>query len=655
MTPEQQKALAVARARRRREEAAQFANTPESRESDQSKALRSELSDMTQNPDAARYEIPYGFAQNWTDAATGGLAGKASAAATAAIRAPFTDKTFSEEYEALNKSIKGARERYQQENPRSSMASAIGGGVIGGGQLMGAAGNLASRAAPGLASRLNQGIVGRTITDTLGGAGFGALSGYGYDEGVGEGALIGGALGAVTRPLLAAGGSVVNSVGGLMGLGNQGRAQTAIADAVARSGRSAQDITDDLARAAQAGQPEYMVADAMGNAGQRMLTGVARSPGDMRQTIAETLQARQAGQGERLVNAVAEGFDAPQTAAQARTAMTGARTAAANANYGAARQAAGTVDPTAAIQAADNFLGTAGSISRTNIADDTVEGAVRRARSFLTDGQNIVNDFDTAFRAKVEIDSMIENARPTVQRELIPIRNALDDALASSSDLYSGARDTFRQQSQAINAIDEGTAAASARTRAADNIPQFQGMTPEQQGAFRIGYADPIIARLEAASASPTTNKARQLLTTKTAQEFPAFAAPGQANQLGERIAREQTMFETANAALGGSRTADNLSDIADVGGFDPTMIGALASGNIKAAALQALTRSANALSGRNTQTRDLIAQALMETAPTRANAQLLQAVQRGENLSRMQQQLIRALITGGTSNAIAN
>lgn len=655
MTPEQQKALALARARRRRQDAAQAANTPEGAESQQSKDIRSELSSMTQNPETTRYDIPYGAGMNWTDAATGGLASKGASALNAAIRAPFTDKTFGQEYDEILGSVKDARERYQRENPRSAVASAIGGGVIGGGKLMGAASNLASRALPNVANRLNQGIVGRTLTDILGGAGFGAVSGYGYDDGVLKGAAIGGGLGAVTRPLLAAVGSLSNSIGGLMGLGNQGRAQTAIADAVSRSGRSAQDISDELARAAAAGQPEYMVADAMGNAGQRMLTGVARSPGDMRQTIAETLQARQAGQADRLVNAVSEGFNAPQTAAQARDAMTASRTATANANYGAARRAAGTVDPTGAIQAADNFLGTAGSISRTNIADDTVEGAVRRARSFLTDGQNIVNDFDTAFRAKVELDSMIENARPTVQRELIPIRNALDDALALASDLYAGARDTFRQQSQAINAIDQGTAASSSRVRAGDSIPEFQAMNAEQQAAFRTGYADPIIGRLEAASTSPTTNKARQLLTTKTAQEFPAFAAPGQGPQLGERIAREQTMFETANAALGGSRTADNLSDIADVGGFDPTMIGALASGNIKSAALQALTRSANALSGRNTQTRDLIAQALMETAPTRANAQLLQAVQRGENLSRIQQQLIRALITGGTSNAIAN
>lgn len=652
MTPEQQKALAVARARRRRQEAAQAANTPESQ---QSLDARAELSSMTQNPKTTQREIPYGFAQNWTDAATGGLAGKASSALTAAIRAPFTDKSFGEEYEDILGSVKAAREKYQNESPGASMASSIGGGVIGGGQLMSAAGNLASRALPNVANRLNQGIVGRTATDIIGGAGFGALSGYGYDDGALQGAMVGGALGAVTRPVMAAGGAVINSVGGLMGLGNRGRAQSAISEAVARSGRTVDDISDDLMRASQDGQPEYMVADAMGNAGQRMLAGVARAPGDARQQIAERLQARQAGQADRLINAVSEGFDAPQTAKQVREAMTGARTAAARANYGAARKAAGTVDPTRAIQAADNFLGTSGSIARTGIADDTVEGAVRRARSFLTDGQNIVSDFDTAFRSKVELDSMIENASPTVQRELIPIRNALDDALSDASSLYANARGTFRQQSQAINAIDEGAAAASARTRAADNIPRYQGMTPEQQAGFRPGYADQHITRLEAASTSPTTNKARLLQTTKTAQEFPAFAAPGRAQQLTDRIGREQTMFETANAALGGSRTADNLADIADVGGFDPTMIGALASGNIKAAALQALTRSANALSGRNTQTRDLIAQALMETAPTRANEELLRAVQRGESLSRLQQQIIKSLIGGGVSATVAN
>lgn len=604
------------------------------------------------------FDIPYGFGMNWTDSATGGLASKASSALNAAIRAPFTDKSFGEEYDDILGSVKAAREKYQQENPRASLASGIGGGVIGGGQLMSAAGNVATRAAPQVAARLNQGLAGRTATDVLGGSAFGALSGYGYDEGVGQGALIGGALGAATRPILAAGGAAINSIAGLAGFGNQGRAQTAIADAVARSGRSAQDISDDLARAAADGQPEYMVADAMGNAGQRMLTGVARSPGDMRQQIADRLTGRQAGQTDRLVNAVAEGFDAPRTAAQTREALTAARDAAAEVNYGAARGSAKTVNPSSAIQSADDFLapGASGLMNPgNNIADDSIEAAVRKARSYLTDGNSVLTDFDAALRAKWELDAMIEGAKPKVQGRLIPIRNALDDALATASDPYTNARDTFRRQSQTIDAVDEGTAAASGRARASDTIPRFQAMEPEQQAAHRVGYADPHIARLEAASTSPTTNKARQLMTTKTAQEFPAFAAPGRAQQLRDRILREQRMFETSNAALGGSKTADNLADAADVSGFDPTMIGTLASGGIKAAALQALTRSANALQGRNSQTRDLIAQALMQTSPTRANAQLLQAVQRGESLQRLQQRLVQAIIGGGVATQAAN
>jgi len=118
MTPEQQKALALARARRRRQDAAQAANTPEGAESQQSKDLRSELSSMTQNPQTTRYDIPYGAGMNWTDAATGGLASKGASAANAAIRAPFTDKSFGEEYEDILGSVKSARERYQRENPR---------------------------------------------------------------------------------------------------------------------------------------------------------------------------------------------------------------------------------------------------------------------------------------------------------------------------------------------------------------------------------------------------------------------------------------------------------------------------------------------------------------------------------------------------------
>lgn len=598
------------------------------------------------------------FGSVYTDDMLFGLPGKAASGVSALIRAPFTDKSVGEEYSTIRGQYQNAREKYKEEHPTANAAASIGGAVHGGGTVNRLAGSAASAVAPRLVQALNGSYLGRMAGDAVSGAAQGALSAFGHDEDIGTGAMIGGGAGLAARPVTSLVGGAVSAAGSMLGFGNNTRAQNAVAEALRRSGQSPDDVADDLTRATQQGQPEYMVADSLGNSGQRMLTGVARSPGDMRQQIAEQLQRRQAGQGDRLVNALSEGFDAPQTAIQTRTAMTEARDAAADTNYAAARQSAGAVDPTAAIDRADQFLqpGATGVMSNTtNIADDSIEGAVRRARGYLTDGNSVLTDFNAALRAKRELDSMIESARanPSIQRELIPIRNALDDSLATASQPYAAARDQFRRESQAIGAIDQGTAAASSRTRAADNIEGFNQLQPDQQQPFRVGYVDPLIARTEAASMSPTTNKARALITGKTEQEFPAFAAPGRGDVMGDRIAREQRMFETANQALGGSRTADNLADATEIAGFDPTMIGIAGNaltGNFRSAGMQALQSGVNAIQGRNQGTRDMIARMLLQGDPTVARAELAAAVRKGETLTRAQQAIVNALIGAGST-----
>jgi hypothetical protein len=289
--------------------------------------------------------------------------------------------------------------------------------------------------------------------------------------------------------------------------------------------------------------------------------------------------------------------------------------------------------------------------NQSNIADDSVEALVSRARGYLTDGNNVLTDFNASLRAKRELDRLIAK-NPDV-RELYPIRNSLDDALAATSQPYAAARDQFRRESQAIDAIDQGAAASSARTRAADNIDQFQQLTPDQQQPFRVGYVDPLIARTEAASMSPTTNKARALITGKTEQEFPAFAVPGRGDVMGERIAREQRMFETANQALGGSRTADNLADATEMMGFDPTILGIAGNaltGNLRSAGMQALQRGVNVAQGRNQGTRDMIARMLLQSEPTAARAEMAAAVRKGQTLTRAQQAIINSIIGAGST-----
>lgn len=540
-----------------------------------------------------------------------------------------------------------------------------------GGQIGGALAGADGLAKAGLSATANAIKAGSSLGRVAAagakeGAILGGLQGYGSGEGGSANRAVGGlfglglgAAGGAGAPYLAAGASsAASGVGAplLSRLYPDEYASKALAKTLNRSGMTVDDIAAALMGAKASGQDMFTTADAMGHAGERMLSTLVRNPNDQRQAIVDALQGRQLGQGERLASYLAEGFGAPDTAAQRTAALTAARNADAATNYGATRGSAGVVDPTSAIAAADEWLapGVTGVMSpQSGIADDSIEAAVRRARSYLTDGKSVLSDFNSSLRAKQELDAMIEGAKPAAQRALIPIRNALDSALEAASPDYAAARNAFRQQSQAIDAVEAGKMAASPRMRAADTMSLFAQMTPDQQAAFRAGYADPLISRVEAASMSPTTNKARMLMTEKTGQEFPAFATYGKADELGNRISREQRMFQTANAALGGSKTADNLADAADLASFDPNILGKLLQGRPVSAAVQAVTQAVTKAAGTTSPgVSERLAKALMATDPATARAYLDAAMAETGKQRGIQSSLVNALLGVGAAGA---
>jgi hypothetical protein len=694
MTPEQQQALAIARARRRRAEAqGQGANpsnaspaqpvgaaprlvVPEGIDPNQYEAAHHAYKQATGSSEGFEAEfnnymgikpkpqpeplaaVPWDTSMEVADQYLFGLPGKASAGVNALIRAPFTDRSIGEEYSAIRDAQKRGRETYQAENPVLSTVAGIGANVAGAGGAMKAGGTFLrfapNAAAPGagIAARAG-GAVARGAANVGDALVLNEVANFGSDRAFGENAGAAAALGAAA-PVVAAGvtkvargaGNVANMI---TGKANDTTAKRAVAQALIRSGKAPQSIVDDLQRAASEGQGEYALVDALGDSGRRSLNSIARNPGQARTDVVNALTDRQATQGERLSRFVAEGLDAPMTAKKAASGLKDARTAAANTNYGAARAGAKPVDVSKAIQAADDFVspGVSGLANPgTNIADDSVEAAVKKARSYLTDGQSNVSDFDAAFRAKLEIDNMIEKASNTVKGKLIPIRNALDDALSQASPNYSAARDTFRQQSQAIEAVDLGTQAASPRVRAEDSVSQFQGMRPDQQAAFRAGYSDPLLARIDSASISTTTNKARPLMTGKAAKELPAFAAPGRGDVLMRQIGRENDMFQTANMALGGSRTADNLADMADLSSIDEGVLQQILRLDVRALATRGLARMGAAASGQNDATRQAIAKVLLERGPTRVKAEL-QAIQALDAADKVKRELVKRMLLG--------
>jgi hypothetical protein len=588
--------------------------------------------------------IPQDSASIAVDSILFGLPTKAVAGANALIRAPFTDKTIGEEYDTLYQGMRKGQQEYRDANPVKATAAQLVGSVYGGGAAAKAALTGAKAVAPSVVSKMGQSFAGKVAGDAALGTGIGAASAYGNDQDIGTGALIGGVTGGLARPAVAAGGAAIKYVAGLLGVGNSQRAQTALAEALARSGKTADDVVDEIAAAQKAGQP-YTVADALGNPGQRMLSGVVRSPGDARGRIVDTLRTRQSGQADRLSSALAKGFDAPETAAQRASALKASRGGLADINYANARGSAKAVNLNGALRNIDDLLGRDPIMGDTALSKGELGRRIKGLRDQLQrKGEQLV-DFDAVLNLKSDLYEQMQS-NPKLKQYFQPVYKQLDAALERASPQYRAANDAFRAQSKVIDAVDEGAAATSTRQRATDTIDQFSAKPRGEQAGFRAGYADKLISKVEG-NPGELTDRSRPLLSPKMQAEIPALAVPRRAKGLTDAIKREATMSETAATALGGSKTADNLADIMDVAGVDPTMLGAFAQGGLKGAALQGLTKAVNSLGGRNQQTRDMLADMLMETSPGNAAAGLAKALRAGKKLTQTQVYMVQGLISG--------
>lgn len=449
------------------------------------------------------------------------------------------------------------------------------------------------------------------------GAVAGAGEGNTFDErfgnaahGGGVGLAVGGATPGVLKVVGAAASPVISNIRARAAPESYARSQ--VARAMMEGNISPQQIAGDVGAAAREGQGVYTVADAMGNPGQRMLSTVARSPGEGRTAVVDFLEARQAGQGRRVSNALAEGFDSPQTAAQTEARLTQARDTAANAEYGQVRTDANPVDLTGMIARIDQTLTPGvGQVVRpqSNIANDSIEAALQRVRSQLTDGRSVLTDFTAIQRVRGELSDAIETARRAGQgnraRLLGEVLRDMDGAMEAASAGHRQANANFAQRSRNIEAVGHGRE-ASMRGRTEDTIPAFQNMTPEQQAAFRSGYVDPLIGQTQGGAHG--VNKARPF-TSDAFRDEAAVMAPGNP-MLTRRLDRETRMFETRNQALGGSRTADNLADQAAMG-VDPSLVGNVLTGNWSGAARGVLAAGQNALTGNTPAVRQEVARIL--------------------------------------------
>lgn len=524
-------------------------------------------------------------------------------------------------------------------------AELLGGGVAGGALAPYGGSRFLSSAS---------GLGGRTLASGADAAALGGLAGFNEGNGLserlanaGQGALVGGVLGTVAP----AAGAIVKGVASpfvsnlMAQINPRGYAEKQVARSISESGLTTGQIARDVQTAANEGQGVYTVADAMGNAGQRMLSTVARAPGEGRTAVVNALEGRQGTQGRRVSNALAEGFDAPETAAQAEARMTAARDDAADAAYTAVRNDAKPVNLTAAIDHIDGTIapGVHRISGTSNIANDTAEQALQRARNLLTDENgSMLTDFAAVQRARGDIADWAQTARQGGQgnkaRLLGGVVRQIDAAMENASAGHLAANRAFSQASRDIEAVQAGRQAAT-RGRSEDVIPAYQALTPEGQAGFRTGYVDPHIANTQGAAFG--VNKARPFMNDAFAAEANAMA-PGNA-LMQRRLGREQTMFGTRTQALGNSKTAENLAD-ADAMGALPSLVGQVLSGNWSGAARNVIAAGSNVITGNTPAVRAAVADILLQRGANVTQAQLDRMV--GDTIRKIQ--TVQRLAMGG-------
>ena len=527
-------------------------------------------------------------------------------------------------------------------------AEVLGGAVTGAGAAPALTGRLLSSTS-GFLPRLASSAADSSI---LGGFS-GAMEGDGLKERAVNG-LKGLATGGILGTVLPIGGKVVGALAAPV-ISNikarfnpEGYAQSQVARSIHESGLSPDELSLRAVQAANEGQPQFTLADAMGNPGQRMLSTVARAPGEGRTAVVDALENRQAGQGRRVAGALAEGFDAPYTANQVRTAATAERDRLANAEYGAVRNNGGQVDIVPTLNHLDQNIGT-GPGQQLQAPNDSIESVLRGFRERLAR----VNPDDFAAVQRIRGD-MADAAQNAVQgghgNRARMIGNAvrqLDTAMEGASPGYRQANANFAQRSSNIDAIDQGRAAAM-RGRPEDTIPAFQALPQGGQRAFRSGYADPLIA--DAQSAAFGANKARPL-TNDAFRDEAAVMAPGN-DMMQRRLGREMTMFDTRQAALGGSKTADNLNDHAAMS-VDPHLVGQILMGNWHGAMRSVLAAGHTAMTGNTAAVRQQVANILLQNGANVSPHALREMVNKTIERIQFTQALARG-VNSGSAGAVA-
>jgi hypothetical protein len=474
----------------------------------------------------------------------------------AAVRTLQNGTSFPDEM----KNVQGFSDQTAAQNPKSTLAGEIGGGIVGTAPLIAAAPAAFGVGAGGLAAR----------------SGASALSG----------ALLNGADSAVRNegdlPSVYKAGGVGFALGGLSPVAGMavGKGANYLAEALASRATPVPGLGNAAATLAgqdlQASGGRQAVVDRLGNLGpdallldaspsfQGRAQGLAVQP-ETRQAITAPLVARNQGTNARLIEALDQAAGPAPVPSQIEGQFQAIREGA-GPLYEKALENAPPVDTSAALAALGSQLAT---------AEGPQQAALARARNMLmetlpdgsvvpkTDARNLHN-------VKGALDSMIAYGDPTIgvpqgsldrtSGAVARIRGQLNNALEEQAPGYAEANQQYRAAARASDALESGKKVLAGGQNAihpADFASDFASRPIEQQAALRLGVRGDL-DRIVGTRANDLVALRQQVMSdgdwnrAKLAQVF----GDDQAKQIFNSVDRETAFRDAYTKIVEGSQTA---------------------------------------------------------------------------------------------------
>lgn len=584
-----------------------------------------------------------------------------------------SDRTFSERYNE-NLALERNRNRaFQQDNPVTSTAAELAGGIVGPGVALAPA-----QSGAGLLARVLRGGTSRGV---VAGGTAGALAGFGEGEGGfgnrAENAASGAGLGAALGGALGAGVSLAGKVGGrvLDGLGLRNpevAGDRQMLRALERGGRDVTDIEAPLMR------PDAVLADVGGKPMQNLAAVAANTPSEAMEAAERFVNSRRYARPDRVAGDVDRflGGGGGTAVADEIGTQTAKRVREAAPFYEAAFSKPTAVTDDLRILLEDPIIKSALDRGREvqaremRVSGRRPAGDVGNDPSIQFDENGVARLVGTPSTRTLDavkrgLDDILEEYRdPTTlrmnltndrARSLDAMRRRLIDLMDQGNPDYAAARAAWAGPSQAMDAISIGRRALTMDRD--ELVKAVERISPSDLEFVRLGLGRAITDKTSDPRTAP--DFVRRLFEDRQMQARLATLMPDEAMRNGfiNRLIEEANFVKTERAVSpsGGSQTARLLAGAQDMatdpGGGNFQAAANVAMGNFGSAARNLASSMYRRSQGINNSTADYLAGRLLTDDPAEKQALVKALMQRREvdqMNAQMRADIMARLLRGG-------